>query len=145
MYGWKNILSKKGVTSEVVDTVYLTTPSFVKTLRNKLDFSQRLFAKVLGVSEKTIEKWEQGANPVKGAASKLLYLLDGYPSLIDDLYKVKDLDEVYENKYQINFIKNKSEVNVDQKIGYNPSRKSNIDLIQSTCSLNRKGKREFLS
>ena len=48
--------------------------------------SQSLFAEILGISEKTVEKWEQGANPVKGAASRLLYLLDKNKELINDLY-----------------------------------------------------------
>lgn len=58
-------------TNEWSETQETTTPAFLKQLRKKLGLSQRVFARVLGVSEKTIEKWEQGKNPIKGAASRL--------------------------------------------------------------------------
>lgn len=48
-----------------------------------------MMAKMLGISEKTIEKWEQGANPIKGAASRILYLLDRHPDLVSELYRFK--------------------------------------------------------
>ena len=33
---------------------------FVKKLREKFDMTQLVFATVLGISKKTVEKWEQG-------------------------------------------------------------------------------------
>lgn len=91
------------------DTEELTTPTFVKELRHKLVLSQRMMAKTLGLSEKTIEKWEEGANPVKGAASRLLYLLDKHPELIAELYQFQKIpadqfEEKCENKSASNKI-----------------------------------------
>lgn len=70
------------------------TSDFVKELRRKLNLSQKMFAKVLGVSEKTIEKWEQGSIKVKRTASRLLYLLSKHEELLNDLYLVKREDEM---------------------------------------------------
>lgn len=47
----------------------------IKALRESLNCSQTLFAELFGVSKKTVEKWEQGVNPVKGAAARLATLL----------------------------------------------------------------------
>jgi len=47
----------------------------IKSLRESLNYSQTLFADLFGVSKKTVEKWEQGVNPVKGAAARLATLL----------------------------------------------------------------------
>jgi len=58
----------------------------VKQIRENLNMSQSFFARILGVSKKTIEKWEQGYNPIKGTSSRLLFIIEKHPSLIDDLY-----------------------------------------------------------
>ncbi|WP_276814299.1 helix-turn-helix domain-containing protein [Faecalibaculum rodentium] len=75
--------------NEFTNTEEITTNSFAKALRQKLGLSQRMMAKMLGLSEKTIEKWEQGANPIKGAASRTLYLLDRHPELVSELYQFR--------------------------------------------------------
>ncbi|WP_301007449.1 helix-turn-helix domain-containing protein [Faecalibaculum rodentium] len=75
--------------NEFTNTEAITTNDFAKALRQKLGLSQRMMAKMLGLSEKTIEKWEQGANPIKGAASRILYLLDRHPELLNELYQFK--------------------------------------------------------
>ena len=59
---------------------------FVKKLRRKLDMSQNVFATVLGITKKTIEKWEQGANPIKGCSARLLFLIDKNVDLIKEFY-----------------------------------------------------------
>lgn len=73
--------------NEITDTEHVTTNEFAKKLRKSLGLSQRMFAKALGISEKTVEKWEQGVNPIKGTASRLLYLIDQDHSLMDKLYQ----------------------------------------------------------
>ena len=60
---------------------------FLKKYREKMGFTQIRLANILGVTKKTIEKWEQGKNPIKGTAATLLYLLDLKPELVDLLYK----------------------------------------------------------
>ena len=46
----------------------------VKSIRRELGISQPAFAKCLGVSKKTVEKWESGDNIPSGPASRLLDL-----------------------------------------------------------------------
>ena len=80
---------------------------FVKNLRRKLDMSQSVFAAVLGVTKKTIEKWEQGVNPIKGCSARLLYLIYNNESIIRDLYNVNRVNiESKEVEYIITSKKN---------------------------------------
>ena len=46
----------------------------VKAIRKDMSVSQSVFAKCLGVSKKTVEKWESGDNIPSGPASRLLDL-----------------------------------------------------------------------
>lgn len=48
----------------------------VKSIRNKLNLSQIIFAEALGVSIKTVEAWETGRNKPNGSAQRILQLLD---------------------------------------------------------------------
>ncbi|MDO9630188.1 MAG: helix-turn-helix domain-containing protein, partial [Acholeplasmataceae bacterium] len=70
---------------------------FVKELRNKLNMSQVFFAKVLGVSNKTIEKWEQGKNPITGTAARLLLSISMNPELIKNFYRETWVTSTNEN------------------------------------------------
>ena len=67
---------------EYIDIESIVTNKFVKELRQKLNMTQTVFAEILGVTKKTIEKWEQGKNPVKGCSARLLYALNENPELI---------------------------------------------------------------
>jgi len=46
----------------------------VKSIRNKLNLSQRSFAMLMGVSIKTVEAWESGRNEPNGTAQRMLSL-----------------------------------------------------------------------
>ena len=84
---WREILkSKKGAVFNYRKFDELVDSAFIKQLRKKLDLSQRAFSAILGISPKTIESWEQEANPCKGTSSRLLYLLDRHPELVEELY-----------------------------------------------------------
>ncbi len=61
----------------------------VKSIRNKLGMSQLMFAKVMGVSKKTVEAWESGRNEPQGPAQRMFGLLE----------KENDLLEKYEIVY----------------------------------------------
>ncbi len=98
MFDFKSLNQMPVYENTYVKTESLTSNDFCKKLRQKLSLSQRIFAKILGISEKTVEKWEQGANPIKGAASRLLYLLDLHPELINDLYSFKKGEKHYPQK-----------------------------------------------
>ena len=54
----------------------------VKELRQSLHMTQRTFAALMGVSNKTVEAWETGENTPSGAERRLLYLLDSDPALV---------------------------------------------------------------
>ena len=50
------------------------TAAEVRSIRKDLGVTQPAFAKCLGVSKKTVEKWESGDNIPSGPASRLLDL-----------------------------------------------------------------------
>lgn len=52
------------------------TPSQIKALRLHQKVSQAVFAKCLNTSASTIKQWEQGDKTPRGAALKLLNLVD---------------------------------------------------------------------
>ena len=82
-----NVLNKiKKYHVEYIDIESIVTNKFVKELRQKLNMTQTVFAEILGVTKKTIEKWEQGKNPVKGCSARLLYALNENPELINMFY-----------------------------------------------------------
>ena len=56
---------------------------YVKNLRKKLNLSQGMFAMLMRVSVKTVEKWEQGANPVTNGNAVAMVLFDRDPSLVN--------------------------------------------------------------
>lgn len=62
---------------------------FVKVFRKEHGLTQIALANMLGVTKKTIEKWEQGKNNVGGSSAVLLKLLNDNPNLIEQLYRVK--------------------------------------------------------
>lgn len=62
---------------------------FVKAFRKEYGLTQTALANMLGVTKKTIEKWEQGKNNVGGSSAVLLKLLNDNPNLIEQLYRVK--------------------------------------------------------
>lgn len=63
--------------------------NFVKTFRKEFQLTQIALANVLGVTKKTVEKWEQGVNKVNGSSAVLLKLLNKNPELIKQIYSVK--------------------------------------------------------
>lgn len=52
------------------------TSAQVKNIREKIGLTQKLFAKYIGVSTKTVEAWEAGRNKPSGPSNRLLWLLD---------------------------------------------------------------------
>lgn len=55
----------------------------IKKLRKKLHCTQKQFANILGVSNKTVEAWEGGKNEPLGSAIRLMDMLDEDPTLLD--------------------------------------------------------------
>ncbi len=73
-------------------TMYLTLPDpppaydaeRIRTLRTGLGFSQPYFSRLLNVSPKTVQSWEQGTRLPNQASARLLQLIEN-PSLLDGL------------------------------------------------------------
>ena len=61
---------------------------YVKNLRKKLNLSQGMFATLMRVSVKTVEKWEQGRNPVTNGNIVAMILLDRDPSLLREFIEI---------------------------------------------------------
>ena len=51
----------------------------VKLIREKVGLSQNRFARLIGVSKRTLENWEQGRRHPTGPARTLLKILDADP------------------------------------------------------------------
>ena len=75
---------------------------FIKEFRQKHKLTQTALANIMGVTKKAIEKWEQGANKVKGSAAILIQLLDEHEELIDEIRQVSVIDENGERTELVN-------------------------------------------
>ncbi|MBE7049403.1 MAG: helix-turn-helix domain-containing protein [Ruminococcaceae bacterium] len=74
---------------------------YVKQFRINNKLTQIALANILGVTKKTIEKWEQGTNNINGSSAVLLRLLNDNPDLLSQLYSVKVVKgKDDENEYQ---------------------------------------------
>lgn len=73
---------------EIVFAEINVNGEYVKQFRKKYGLTQIALANIIGVTKKTIEKWEQGVNKVSGSSAVLLKLLNDNPNLIEQLYKV---------------------------------------------------------
>ena len=60
----------------------VTTIPAVASIREKTGLSQATFAKLLGVSVRTLQEWEQGRRAPSGAARTLLLMADKNPKAL---------------------------------------------------------------
>ena len=65
-----------------IPAVQLSTHQ-IKEIRERLNLSQAVFAKLLNVSPSSIRQWEQGKRKPTGATQVLLELLQKSPHLLD--------------------------------------------------------------
>lgn len=92
---WQSIVSLEkfanGDASEVIiKRVKLSSPPMygsedVKSIRRKVGTTQRVLARVLAVSPRTVESWEAGRSTPNGSSRRLLELLDRDPKIINKL------------------------------------------------------------
>lgn len=66
-------------------TVHLVTVSNIVEARQKIGFTQTLFAQLLGVSLRTLQEWEQGRRKPSGAAETLLKIAIKHPEVLKDI------------------------------------------------------------
>lgn len=57
-------------------------PADIRSLRESLNASQALFARLLNVSSNAVESWEQGLREPRQATLKLLYIARRNPSAL---------------------------------------------------------------
>ena len=58
----------------------------IAKIRQRLNFSQAMFAKYLNVSKRTVQAWEQGIRIPSDAALKLLIVAKKHPEALMDAY-----------------------------------------------------------
>lgn len=58
------------------------TPRQIREIRQRLNASQTLFARLMNVSPNTVESWEQGVRQPRQAALKLLAIARKYPEVL---------------------------------------------------------------
>ena len=54
----------------------------IARIRKRLNYSQSVFARVLNVSTKTVQAWEQGVRVPSDAALKLLTIAKKHPEVL---------------------------------------------------------------
>jgi putative transcriptional regulator len=59
----------------------------VVAARNKSGLSQAQFAELLGISVRTLQKWEQGKREPSGAAKSLIRIAQRHPEVLVDAMK----------------------------------------------------------
>jgi len=62
----------------------VTTP--VMIARKKSGLSQAEFAKLIGISVRTLQAWEQGKRTPSGAAQTLIRVANAHPEILRSLY-----------------------------------------------------------
>jgi len=86
--GIKSSFTKKELDSLGIDIpkIQVTTEQ-IKSIREEMNISQTVFAKILNVSPSSIRQWEQGKRTPSGSTKVLLELLKTSPHLLD--YRLK--------------------------------------------------------
>ena len=75
--------------------------AFITRFRSKHNLTQSALANIMGVSYKTILRWERRKKPIKGSAAVLLSLLNDNDELVEKVYRVKHskgLEQIEEEK-----------------------------------------------
>ncbi len=66
-------------------------PKRIKTIREKTNLSQSVFARLLNVSASSIRQWEQGKRRPTGSTKVLLDILDKEPHILDYRMKINGI------------------------------------------------------
>jgi putative transcriptional regulator len=60
-------------------------PAMIRSVRQHLNLSQSVFSRLLRVSKRTLEKWEQGETHPNEQAVTLLLMVKKHPDFLDKL------------------------------------------------------------
>ena len=55
----------------------------IKRIRTTHQMTQRIFAEIVGVSQKTVEAWETGTNRPTGSAMRVMQLIEADDDILD--------------------------------------------------------------
>jgi putative transcriptional regulator len=80
--GLKLLKSVKEMTAGTKARATKVTPNPVAAARLKTGLSQAQFAKVLHISARTLQEWEQGRRQPSGAAQALIQIANRHPEVI---------------------------------------------------------------
>ncbi|MBC1235488.1 helix-turn-helix domain-containing protein [Listeria booriae] len=72
---------KKNKNAVSVLEIPVYTPDQIKAIRESVAMSQTIFARLLGVSNASVEQWESGGKRPGGSTRRLLSLLERFPDL----------------------------------------------------------------
>ena len=70
----------------------VTQVNDVMITRQKLGLSQAAFARMLGISPRTIQEWEKGRRRPQGAALSLLRIAQAKPDIVREVLASLDFD-----------------------------------------------------
>lgn len=80
----RRLVTRRDGTIEKDETIP-AEKALVATARAATGFSQTAFAKLLGVSVRTLQEWEQGRKAPSGAAATLLKVAARHPKVLQEL------------------------------------------------------------
>ncbi|ABQ27756.1 helix-turn-helix domain-containing protein [Geotalea uraniireducens] len=80
----RRIITRRDGTIEK-DEIIPAEKALVATARAATGLSQAAFAKLLGVSVRTLQEWEQGRKMPSGAAATLLKVASRHPEVLQEL------------------------------------------------------------
>lgn len=128
MFDFDKLLNAKRVIINYLDIN--VNSDTVKRFRKQNGLTQIAFANIMGVSKKTVEKWEQGANKLSGSSAVLLTLLNNEPDLLEKVYCVQKVDRTYTD-YKI-IAKWSFDTNVleEKEVCLNSDFKNNNELLK---------------
>lgn len=109
---------------------------FIKGLRKKLDVTQIVFASIVGVSLKTIEKWEQDKIKPRLMAKKLLYLIDQHPEILTTIYNrprnvVYRKENIFVYTQQTTYLQNEYKINSGSRSVFGKLDSEHFSLVKS--------------
>lgn len=82
---------KARLKSVFIEEVPLLNKADVKAIRTNLRMTQKNFALIVGVSQKTVEAWESGKNSPSGSASRIMEIIAKDPVVLERTHVVSQI------------------------------------------------------